>query len=635
MASAPCENPNCSSFGKPHPNCQCYISMATGGQIPEDFELEEQNQDQNQPQVSSIPEGFEPEEQTTSEQGKPIPKGFETQEQAYSTPAQQALTVAEGAVQGVPLVGPLATKAELKLSEMGMPGISAQDINARAETNPIEHGLSKAATAIGTALIPVGAGMRAASLGAAALQGFLTQAGMQASDEMTNYMLGQGDPDHPIGAALFHSGAAGLFGLAGNVLGFKGGEALANLAEKNIGSKLEPFLEGVASAASGKPINQLSEEANVGIKAAGSNFYNGLSSYFIPHISGSLGALEGGIEGYHENGITGAAKGAAQGAVEGAIAGLIGKTVLHRLSGIIGKQAVAPFITKLISSGTAEGIGDAINYASSVGGGLKTLDTGIDTLFKIGSSGGQQRLNELIKTNNDEEKALEDYINNGGFEQNIDTSLQNQNKAIPHMALGGQVQSGKASDKGIFQNPGIANAYPQQNLALTAARSRVSNYLTSLKPDQYPAKLPFDRDPDQTAQKKTYKKAIKLALNPMIILKDVNNGTLDPNDVKHLNSMYPETISLMQNALTKKIIQSNLDKKKPPYHVRQGLSMLLGADLSSDTKPNNIQAAQATFNKPQPSTQPQPKSKGTKALTKTAGNYMTDDQARERRQQKI
>lgn len=63
--------------------------------------------------------------------------------------------------------------------------------------------------------------------------------------------------------------------------------------------------------------------------------------------------------------------------------------------------------------------------------------------------------------------------------------------------------------------------------------------------------------------------------------------------------------------------------------------MLLGADLSSDTKPNNIQAAQATFNKPQPSTQPQPKSKGTKALTKTAGNYMTDDQARERRQQKI
>lgn len=33
MAYAPCKNPNCNSFGKPHPNCKCYGGMAYGGEV--------------------------------------------------------------------------------------------------------------------------------------------------------------------------------------------------------------------------------------------------------------------------------------------------------------------------------------------------------------------------------------------------------------------------------------------------------------------------------------------------------------------------------------------------------------------------------------------------------------------------
>lgn len=33
MENHPCLNPNCSSHGKPHPNCRCYMNMAEGGEV--------------------------------------------------------------------------------------------------------------------------------------------------------------------------------------------------------------------------------------------------------------------------------------------------------------------------------------------------------------------------------------------------------------------------------------------------------------------------------------------------------------------------------------------------------------------------------------------------------------------------
>lgn len=33
MTGMPCTNPNCSSHGRPHPNCQCYDSFAEGGKV--------------------------------------------------------------------------------------------------------------------------------------------------------------------------------------------------------------------------------------------------------------------------------------------------------------------------------------------------------------------------------------------------------------------------------------------------------------------------------------------------------------------------------------------------------------------------------------------------------------------------
>ena len=92
----------------------------------------------------------------------------------------------------------------------------------------------------------------------------------------------------------------------------------------------------------------------------------------------------------------------------------------------------------------------------------------------------------------------------------------------------------------------------------------------------------------------------------------------------------PETIEFFT-------IKKHLNEK-PPFHIRQGLSLLLGAPLSGEFVPQNIMAAQATFasNQPQQSSQQAPtkNKKGSSSLTKSDKAYLTSSQARENRQQR-
>lgn len=67
--------------------------------------------------------------------------GAQARTEKYSTPGQQLGTLAEGVAQGA--LGPIATAAEEGLSKLGVPGMTAEDRSARAETNPVEHGVAE------------------------------------------------------------------------------------------------------------------------------------------------------------------------------------------------------------------------------------------------------------------------------------------------------------------------------------------------------------------------------------------------------------------------------------------------------------------------------------------------------------
>ena len=153
-------------------------------------------------------------------------------------------------------------------------------------------------------------------------------------------------------------------------------------------------------------------------------------------------------------------------------------------------------------------------------------------------------------------------------------------------------------------------------------------------------KLAFDDLPDEDQKKKSYQRAMNIALKPAGVLEHIRTGTLEPEHMTHLKAMHPEALGLMQKEVTKRITKAQLKNEKPPHHIRQGLSALLGVPLSAEFSAAGIAAAQSVFASPQqpgpPQGQTPVKAKHrTAPLAKADQAYLTGDQARERRAQKV
>jgi hypothetical protein len=148
----------------------------------------------------------------------------------------------------------------------------------------------------------------------------------------------------------------------------------------------------------------------------------------------------------------------------------------------------------------------------------------------------------------------------------------------------------------------------------------------------------FDNNPSQKQQQKNYEKAVQTAAHPLNVLSKIKKGTIVPEDIQHLNALYPEMTERLREKLTEKLVHMQISGKKPDYKVRQGLSLLLGAPLSSEMTPANIQAAQGVFRKAASQTQTaagnaQPKKK-LSAVSKSAQAYLLPEDAAASRQQK-
>lgn len=270
---------------------------------------------------------------------------------------------------------------------------------------------------------------------------------------------------------------------------------------------------------------------------------------------------------------------------------------------------------------------DALDkYHGSVKKGHKHLDKHIDHLFK----GGIIEPSDHTKS----KKQIHDWIEKGGINQDLKEELYNQN--IPqNFAEGGEAKP-KAS-KAVHDHP-VQHAYPEQNIMLQAAKGRMSNYLGALKPQENAPRLAFDQKPDDKMQKKSYDKALHVAAHPLSVLEDVQKGNIEPETIKHLKNLHPEIDEMMQKKLTERVLKDQLEHKKPNYKIRQGLSMLLGAPLSSEMTQPNLMAIQATFhmNKPaQGQDQAGAKNKkGTSSLSKASQPLLTKSESLIARSQK-
>jgi hypothetical protein len=169
---------------------------------------------------------------------------------------------------------------------------------------------------------------------------------------------------------------------------------------------------------------------------------------------------------------------------------------------------------------------------------------------------------------------------------------------------------------------------------MNAAKSRMSNYLNSVKPQKNPQKLLLDQAMPTRAQDRTYDNALALAVSPLSIMKHVKNGTLQQEHVKHLNALYPELVQHLQKKITARLMQAHLDEDSLPGKTKQAMALLLGSPLETWMTPQGIMAAQATFLPKQPPQGQQgqalnkPK-KGTTNLGKSNSSYKTADQSAE------
>jgi hypothetical protein len=656
-AGLPCKNPSCKSHGKPHPNCQCYgPDMSEGGEV-KSFCSENR---MHQKGCEYYAEGgdvdlFAPptaEEIGTKDEIKDVPADepqqidvmapptkdelkqtdlfappTEEEKKDYTTGGQQIAAHAEAVGRG--LAGPVVPIIENTF------GVPYQEQRAREEANP-ETKMTEVATTLGSVFLPFSLAKSALEIGQAAeatnilgkvgskllkgfLQtGFLGTGSLETLDNTSKYLLSpeKHDPSDALASIIGDSTMAGIFGIGGEALGL-GAETAAQAMK--IGTRFTNFMAGVGSESITNPkIKDLLDKKMAYDKFSGA-YQNGKK--FFNEILGSLGKLganAGMIGSILENGRSIPA------AFEGALMGYFG--------GLLGEQAskkairyTAPTIFKILASENYSGIKDVLNQTKRIAAGEHKLDLFLDNLMSESSKEiSQQDFTKLKKQLNDK---LE---KDGGITGEIQNEYNNQPQP-QGFAHGGEVEKPES-----MLNDPVAMHYPELNIIKQATKARALNYLNGLRPLKNAPRLAFDPEPHDPIKKRNYDKALTVAVNPMSVLHDIKHGKITPEQIGHLNAMYPEFSEYAKKKITEKIIHSQLSGEKPSYKVRQGLSLFMGTALSSEMQPQNIIAAQMTFQmqKSQPQQpQGQPKKK-LSAIGHTDDHYLTPNQAAAGRQQK-
>lgn len=561
----------------------CEYYMADGGEVP-----------QSDLSGMEVPLEDLPQEAVS---GMEVPESDIPSDGKYSSTEQKIKTGLEGIAHGI--AGPLATYAETEFL-----GVKPEDIKGRAEANPLIRGGTEAAalgvgllTGFGEAgLIAKGAGAvaKAANLskvGSLAIKGMVEGASFAGSDEITKAMLGGvgSNPEAPASAALLHVGAAGLMGsLAGGVFGL--GEGMIGKGMKGLGapetvSKIEKLLAKVGE--SPDPAKML-----------------GISKLLKTQTDLISYPLVGAIATK-----TGIPPGILYSAIQGKIGSYLDKAV--------GKAN--PYITdaviKSIMTNELSGLPNAVHYAMQVAKGVKKASSGVGSLFTAGASQIAPPVSDAAR------KQLKEFIEGG----QVENQLQNSMRAEPYgFANGGEISTG---------NDDFSKVFPEQNIILNAAKGRISGYLNSIRPMKNQPKLAFDKEIPDVEKGRSYDRAIDLAISPLSILDKINSGNMTPEHMEHFKGLFPDVHKYLSSEMTKKIIEAQMKGEAPPYKKRQAMSMFLGADLDGTFTPQNIAAIQGLYVAKSAQQQAPKTQKSSSAVAKAPTSYLTDSQAREKRQQ--
>lgn len=282
----------------------------------------------------------------------------------------------------------------------------------------------------------------------------------------------------------------------------------------------------------------------------------------------------------------------------GGIGAIVGE---HALGPVF--SSILPALTKpmLAMDASGSGLKAAIDYGMKVVKGEAAIAKSAQAVFGTNTS-MPLRILPSAADRDKLDKKIQDY----------------QNKPEDLLAVGGHV----------------GHYLPDHNTAMGQTAVRAVQYLNSIKPKSVKlAPLDPELKPSQM-QKTAYDRTLNIALQPLCVLDHLKKGTLIPNDVQDLTSMFPGLHNKLSQQLTNHMIDHVSKENTIPYQMRQSLSLFLGQNLDSSLSPQSIQATQAIFannNAAKASANQSAPASKTKALAKAATPYMTSTQASEAR----
>lgn len=190
-----------------------------------------------------------------------------------------------------------------------------------------------------------------------------------------------------------------------------------------------------------------------------------------------------------------------------------------------------------------------------------------------------------------------------------------------------------------FTNLGAKVGYyaPEHGTAVAQTSFNALQFLNSQRPDTQP-RMPLDSKlPPDPGKLTNYNRMLDLANKPLIVMDKIKAGSITPNEIIGLKTMYPGLYNNLVEKLTNTMNDHMADGGTIPYRTRIGLSMFAGMPLDSTMTPQAILSAQPHPKQPeqqQGAPNKPPPASSTKGISKLPASYATADQTRDQRAQK-
>lgn len=133
----------------------------------------------------------------------------------------------------------------------------------------------------------------------------------------------------------------------------------------------------------------------------------------------------------------------------------------------------------------------------------------------------------------------------------------------------------------------LGDRYPALKTQLIGKASNAINYLSSIKPmNSQGSPLDPVNKPSKMAESQ-YDRQVSIAQNPRLIFQHAKDGTIIPQDLKTISTLYPKLSQSIVANVTKTLIEN---KKGLTIKQKRSLSALSGQDLMFTQSPGAMQA---------------------------------------------